>query len=49
MLLKEHGAKKRVINDLKILARVSPDFDMKTVPKIEEALALHGAAPVTRK
>jgi hypothetical protein len=27
MLLKEHGAKKRVINDLKILARVSPDFD----------------------
>jgi len=27
MLLKEHSAKKRVINDLKVLARVSPDFD----------------------
>lgn len=27
MLLKEHRAKKRVINDLKVLARVSPDFD----------------------
>lgn len=26
-LLKEHRAKKRVINDLNVLARVSPDFD----------------------
>ena len=26
-LLKEHRAKKRVLNDLKVVARVSPDFD----------------------
>jgi hypothetical protein len=27
VLLKEHRAKKRVLNDLKVVARVSPDFD----------------------